>query len=222
MKLPLVCAALFLASTLVTSEALARPPEGGYFAFGLGYAAASGDRGVPLKEAPGAGGTEYEEVVRTDFGSGLGFDIRFGWLIGPIAPEISMSGHGTFDFKDGAGYPSFSVRFHPLLLADSLAAIPFDTSVFIGAGYVIGGYQPKLQVAGFNADGKGWDGWDLTFGLGVTYDLSARVRIGLDFRCLLPQYSRFMIDWDDDINGHPTETPSTFVFLPTLQIVASF
>ncbi|MFO0750203.1 MAG: hypothetical protein U1F43_31725 [Myxococcota bacterium] len=203
-------------------SAAARPPEGGYFGFGIGGAIAGGDRGVPLKAGPfvigpAVGSADYKELVRTDFGSGLAFDLRFGWLVGPVAPEIGIVGHGTTNFEDGAGYPNFSLRFHPLLLVDSLADLKVDASVFLGAGYAIGGYQPKNDT-----DGKGWEGWALHFGLGATYDLSQRVRLGFDVRFVMPQYSSFMIDWDDDINGKPASTPSTLVVIPTLQIVASF
>jgi len=209
-----------LVLTTAATTAGARPPEGAYFGFGLGYGAASGDRGVDLKAGPfviNATGSAYEELVRTDFGSGLAFDLRFGYLVGPVAPELSLAGHGDFDFENGAGYPTLGVRFHPLLLVDSLADLKFDTSVFLGAGYAIGGYQPSVDD-----DGKGWSGWALTFGLGVTYDLSARVRIGLDARFVMPMYSTFMIDWDDDVDADPASTPSTLVVMPSLQIVATF
>lgn len=202
--------------------AAARPPEGAYFGLGLGGAIANGDRGVPLKPGPfvigvPTGSDGYKELVRTDFGSGLAFDLRFGWLVGPVAPEISIAGHGSTDFENGAGYPTFSVRFHPLLLVDSLADLKFDTSVFLGAGYVIGGYQPSNDK-----DGKGWEGWTLTFGLGATYDVASDVRLGFDVRFLMPQYSSFMIDWGDDINATPESTPSTLVIMPTVQLVATF
>lgn len=216
----LVASVTVFSSILASGAAAARPPEGGYFGFGLGYGAASGDRGVAMKPgSPGIPftGSAYDEAVRTDFGSGLAFDLRFGYLAGPIAPELSLAGHGTLDFEDGAGYATLGVRFHPLLLVDSLADLAFDASVFVAAGYGIGGYQPSVDD-----DGKGWQGFALTFGLGATYDLSAKVRLGLDLRMVMPMYSTFMIDWDDDTNADPESTPSTFVFMPTLQIVATF
>jgi len=217
-----VIATAVLSFVALSATAGARPPEGGYFGFGLGYAAASGDRGVPLKAGnftinPALDDAGYAELVRTDFGSGLAFDIRFGYLTGPIAPELSLTGHGTFDFENGAGYATLGVRFHPMLLVDSLADSKIDASVFVAAGYGIGGYQPSNDD-----DGKGWQGFALTFGLGATYDLSERIRLGLDLRAVMPMYSTFMIDWGDDINADPASTPSTFVFMPTLQIVATF
>lgn len=222
MKLTLAPSTALMALILAPSMAAARPPEGAYIGFGLGYASASGDRGVPLEDSVVLGtDAQYEELVRTDGASGFAFDLHFGYLIGPLAPEIGIVGHGSFDFENGGGYPNFLLRFHPLLVADSLAELKFDTNVFIGAGYAISGYQPDEKVTG-PTEGKGWEGWALHFGLGLTYDLAERVRLGVDLRCVLPQYSTFMIDWDDDINAEPTETPSTFVFVPTLQIIATF
>lgn len=212
------------AAAIAAPAAQARPPEGGYFGFGLGYASASGDRGVPLKTGGRplptnlVQGTDfYKEEVRTDFGSGMSFELRFGWLIGPIAPEISIFGHGDFDFENGAGYPSLNVRFHPLMLIDSMADAKVDGNIYIGAGYVIGGYQPSVDD-----DGKGWDGWALSFGFGGSYELSKRVHLGLDVKFAMPMYSSWKYDWDDDINFEPESTPSTLVIAPSLQIQAFF
>jgi hypothetical protein len=215
---------LLAASALVataSSDAAARPPSGGYFGFGVGYALVAGEKGVDLRTGiPGniLGGSEaYRDIVRTEFGEGLGFELRFGWLFGPVAAEIGLVGHGTFDFKNGAGYPLFTVRFHPLLLVDSLIDLPFDFNVFVGAGYAIGGYRHEI-----GNDDKGWEGWAPTTGLGLSYDLSASVRLGLDLRFVLPQYRTFLYDWDDDIEFKSEDIPKTVVFIPSLQIIASF
>ena len=216
-----LCGFSLVAFAALAPAASARPPEGGYFAFGLGYAAVSGDRGVPLAPRPNTvlvvAPGEYDEVVRTDFGAGLGFEVRFGWRFGPIAPELTFFGHGAFDFENGAGYPGLKVRFHPLMLVDSLADSKLDGSVYLGAGYVIGGYTPEGDD-----DGKGWEGWFLSFGLGGTYELSHRVHLGLDLKFVLPRYSSWIFDRDDDITFEPEETPSTLVIAPSLTIQACF
>ncbi len=221
--------ATFLAASSITAgSAAARPPEGGYFAFGLGYAIASGDRGVAMKPSSEnvlilPPGEARDEIVRTDFGSGMSFELRFGWLIGPIAPEISVFGHGTFDFENGAGYPGLNVRFHPFMLVDSMADSKIDANVFIGAGYVIGGYQPDAaKIQPFETKGKGWDGWYLAFGIGGSYELSKKVHLGLDVKFALPMYTQWMFDWDEDINFEPESTPSTMVIAPSLTIQAFF
>jgi len=211
-----------IALTLTSAgSAEARPPEGGYIGIGFGYALVSGDRGAGLKLNPFSnvqpGGAAYEDIVRTDFGEGIAFELRFGWLFGPVAAEIGVVGHGTTDFKNGAGYPMLTVRFHPLMLVDSLVDLPFDFNVFVGAGYAIGGYHHDTLN-----DDKGWEGWAFSTGLGVSYDLSERVRIGLDLRFVLPQYSSFLVDWDDDIRATPSKTPSTIVTIPSLQFAFSF
>ncbi len=205
---------------LVPSAAEARPPEGAYIGFGLGYALPSGDRGVPLAGNPitnlAAGSPQLQDVVRTDFGEGMSFELRFGWLIGPLAPEIGLVGHGSFDFANGAGYPTFTLRFHPMMLVDSVD-LPVDFNVFVGAGYAIGGYHHEV-----GDDDKGWEGWNFSAGLAVSYDLSEKVRLALDLRFVLPQYTTFLYDWDDDIEFEPDGTPRTVVTIPSLQIIASF
>lgn len=211
---------VFLASLLVAapvSTALARPKDGGYFALGLGYAAASGDRGISLKPGMVVSVPDPDEWTRTDFGSGLAVDLRFGWLIGPVAPEISLFGHGSFDAENGAAMPAFQLRFHPLMLVDSLADSPIDASLFFGVGYAIGGYHHEGDD-----DGKGWDGLALTFGVGATYELSPKIHLGLDLKFAMPQYSTWIVDWDDDIEAEPTSTPSTMIIAPSLTLFASF
>ncbi len=118
----------------LSAVAHARPPEGGYFGFGVGYGIVSGERGVALKPSSthtlsiSPSNPLYDEVVRTEFGEGLSLELRFGWLIGPVAPEIVIFGHGSFDFENGAGYPMLQVRFHPLMLVDSMADTPVDAA----------------------------------------------------------------------------------------------
>ncbi len=208
-------------AVIAASGAYARPPEGGYFGFGLGYGIVSGERGVPLKTKAGVTlqipTNLYDEAVRTEYGEGMSFELRFGWLIGPIAPEISLFGHGSFDFENGAGYPMLQVRFHPLMLVDSMAESKIDGSVYVGAGYTMGGYHHEGSD-----DGKGWEGWVFDFGLSASYELSKRVHLALDVKFLLPQYSSWMFDWDDDINFEPASTPSMMVIAPSLQIQAFF
>jgi len=200
-------------------QASARPPEGGYFALGLGYGAASGDRGVALKTRVGviANIPDQDEWVRTDFGSGLAIDLRFGYLIGPVAPEISLFGHGSFDAENGAALPTLQLRFHPLMLVDSLADSKFDASVFFGAGYAIGGYHHEGDD-----DGKGWEGIALTFGAGFTYEMSPKIHLGLDLKFAMPMYSKWIYSYDDDIDFEPEETPSTLVIAPSLTLQAFF
>lgn len=209
----------FALTTSLAPGADARPKEGGYFALGIGYGAVSGDRGVALEPKPGVVLVvgDADEVIRTDFGSGLSVDLRFGWLIGPVAPEISLFGHGSFDAENGAAMPAFQLRFHPLMLVDSLADSPIDASLFFGVGYAIGGYHHEGDD-----DGKGWEGLALTFGLGATYQLSEKIHLGLDLKFAMPQYSTWIYDYDDDITFEPESTPSTLVIAPALTLFASF
>ncbi len=210
------------AGALLTSapEARATPGDGGYVALGLGYAIASGDAGQTFGSSPfsniASGSAVYDEVVNTDFGDGLGFELRFGWRIGAFAPEIGLVGHGSTKFDEGAGYPMFSLRVHPLRFVDALD-IPFDFNVFAGAGYAIGGYHHT-----FGDDDKGWEGWAWSAGAGATWELSPGFSVGLDLRAILPQYDTFLVDWDDDLTAKPTETATATVLIPSLQFIGSF
>jgi hypothetical protein len=214
-----LCIAAISVAALSPVTASARPKGGAYVGLGLGYASASGDRGISLKASNqfSVNVPNADEFIRTDFGSGLSFELRFGVLIGPVAPEISIFGHGTTDAENGAGYPTFQLRFHPLMLVDSLADVPVDANVYAGVGYAIGGYHHLGDD-----DGKGWDGLAVTTGLAVNYEFSPKVMLGIDLKFALPQYSSWIFDYDDDITFEPAETPSTVVLSPTLQLQAFF
>ncbi|MFT7579642.1 MAG: hypothetical protein ACI9MR_001308 [Myxococcota bacterium] len=190
-------------------------PDGAYLGIGLGGALASGDRGVPLKLSQSS--TQFEEVVRTDFGSGMAFELRFGYLIaGVLAPEISLGGHGNLDFEDGAGYPVFVLRYHPIQHAIDHADRAWDINLYGGVGYAIGGYQPDTTPS---SKSKGWEGIAMLVGGGFAYQLADSVSLALDLRVVLPQYNTFLIDRDDDIEADAEDTPSTTVIIPTLQVV---
>ena len=224
MSARLLAALALLALTVGSGPAAHALPDGGYLAIGLGGAIASGDRGVPLDFevanfrilAP-VGGATYDELVRTDFGSGLAFELRFGYLIaGLVAPEISLSGHGATSFEEGAGYPSFVLRYHPVQHAIDLADRAWDANLYVGAGYTMGGFHPDELI---DDDGKGWEGWVLSFGLGASYQVGPRVSLGVDVKFALPQYGEYIWDYEDDLRADASETPSTLVVMPTAQII---
>jgi len=194
------------------TAAHATPSDGPYVGFGLGYAMTSGQAGQAFREPTPP---NLDRVTTTDFGDGLGFELRFGWLIGAFAPEIGLLGHGSTGFDEGAGYPMFTLRIHPLRFVE-LLDIPFDFNVFAGAGYAIGGYSHVGD------DEKGWEGWSWSVGAGATVDVTPGFRIGLDLRAILPQYDTFLYVWDDDITFKPTETATATVFLPSLQLIGAF
>lgn len=209
---------------LVGASSASAVPDGGYIAIGLGGAIASGDRGVPLDDATaqlaqGSCATCYDEAVRTDFGSGLAVELRFGYLIaGLIAPEISLGGHGETSFDAGAGYPAFVLRYHPVEHAIPHDDRAWDANVYVGVGYAIGGYYPDEKVALID-DGKGWDGVAVLTGFGFDYQVARSVSLGLDVRFALPQYTNFRWDDDKDLAFDPKSTPSTLVIIPTFQAV---
>jgi len=215
----LVTTALVALGIGAPSSALALP-DGGYIAIGFGAGIASGDQGVPLKATPGisvsASSSQYKELVRTDFGTGLATELRFGYLIQKlVAAELGVSGHGATSFGDGAGFVSFALRYHFLQHAIDLTDRAFDMDVYFGAGYAIGGYEPDLT----GADSKGWEGWQWNVGIDFEYQVGENVGIAIDLKFVLPQYGEFIIDYDDDVRVDPSETPDTLVILPTVQLV---
>src|SRR5690606_25053403 len=113
---------------------------------------------------------QYEDVVRTEFGSGMAFELRFGYLIdGVLAPEISLGGHGSVDAKSGAAYPSFVLRYHPAQHAIDHDERAWDANVYVGVGYAIGGYHPKEESQFGSDDGRGWEGVAVLMGVGFAY-----------------------------------------------------
>ena len=223
MRAQLLLTFALVASVVATGGQAHALPDGGYIGIGLGGAIASGDRGVALKVTNGVAlqipSQFFEEQVRTDFGTGLAFELRFGYLIAKtVAAEISIVGHGATSFDDGAGYPTFALRYHFMQHAVDLAERAWDLDVYVGAGYVIGGYHPD-KASNPSGDGRGWEGWHVSFGLNGEYQIGERVGLALDLKFILPQYSTYIFDWDDDIRFDPASTPSTLVVMPTLQVV---
>ena len=222
MSARLLLVALVTASVIAIAGSAHALPDGGYIAIGFGGAVASGDHGVPLKPSSTAqitvqpGNPIYDEIVRTDFGSGLGAELRFGYLIAKlIAPEVSACGHGATSFDDGAGFVSFALRYHFVQHFMDLAERPWDLDVYFGGGYAIGGYHP----AKFDTKGKGWEGWELETGVDFEYQLGERVGLALDVKFVLPQYGTYIWNYDDKIRFDAQSTPSTLVVMPTLQVI---
>jgi len=218
MRAQLLLTVALVASIIATGgQAL---PDGGYIAIGLGGAITSGDRGVPLKVTNGVSlsipSQYYDESVRTDFGAGLAVELRFGYLIAKVlGVEIGASGHGATSFDEGAGYPTFALRYHFMQHAIDLAERDWDVDVYIGGGYAISGFHPDVP----GNDGRGWEGWQVGFGFSGEYQVGERVGLALDVKFVLPQYQTYIFDQNDDIRFDAASTPSTLVVMPTLQVV---
>lgn len=235
-----------------------RPPleihwkDGFYFGFGLGYAAVSGERGVPLDThelcsefddsgapflwlEPGEGCVHaiprgsasaqetFGEMVRTDFGSGLAFELRFGWNIrGYVSPELSITGHGTWGPAEGMAHVTGRLRVHPIEFWIPKEFRPYDATVYLGFGVPsFAGYHPDEAIQG-NDDGKGWEGIHYDSGASFHWMVTRVVSLGLDLRLLFPRYLTWIVNFEDNVRSLPTETPSTTVFLTTFQLMLHF
>jgi hypothetical protein len=184
--------------------------------------------GVQCIYAGGNGATvspeeQFAEVVRTDFGSGLAFELRFGWnVLGYASPELSVSGHGGLEGKEGMAHVTGRLRIHPIQFWIPMEERPYDATVYGGFGLPsFGGYHPDEFIQG-NDDGKGWQGIHYDTGLSFHWMVARVVSLGLDVRFLFPRYLTWIVNFDDDVQSLPKETPSTTVVLTTLQLMALF
>ena len=216
--------------------------EGPYFSFGLGGGVVSGDRDVPLKvpskcQALGVTSDRFlwseqykcvsspsqashEESVRTDFGSGFGFQFRFGYNIkGLVSVEGFIAGHGDPGpgTTAGMGHAGLQLRYHPVGHAMPAEGRLWDVDLMLGVGYSVGGFSPDPDIQG-DDDEKAWDGLVVTSGVAFNYEVSDRVALGLDLKFFFPRFGSFIANWDKNYVEEPEETPFTMVFLPTLEI----
>ena len=90
------------------------------------------------------------------------------------------------------------------------------------AGLVYAFMRPELR---FKAIGYGAFLLACAVAVWPPYDREGqpgRIHLGLDLKFVLPQYSSWIFDRDDDITFEPEETPSTLVIAPSLTIQACF
>ncbi len=249
---PLAGAALLTASLAPAPAAAQSMRDGLYLSFGLGGAVVSGEQGT-LFDVPAPCGYSPEvflwskgttnckpipsnipgytveearaELVRTDFGSGLSFQLRIGYnILGYASLEASVLGHGDLDGDAGAGHVGGAVRIHPAQFWIPFQERPWDVDVSFGYGYSIGGYHPAPEVQRFivgtddEDDGKGWDGTNLSTGVAFNYMVAQRVSLGVDFKFMFPDWKEWFANWDKGYTGTPVESPDAFIFLPTAQV----
>ena len=225
--------ALATVASLVALPASAIP-SGVYFTLGIGGATVSGERGVLLKSPSQADDNEgyirglrairtnatdnYSERVRSDFGSGFGFQLRLGYTIkGYVSLEAAFSGHGNPGAQSsGIGHVSFQARYHFVNHITPFDKRAWDVDAFLGVGYSVGGYHPDPAV---DDDAKAWRGWNITTGFAFRYQVGKRVSLGVDAKFVLPQFTTWVANWSKDHITDPEATPSTVVFIPTFEIV---
>lgn len=219
--------------------------EGFYFSLGLGGGIVSGDRDVALsvpKACPSSVTSErflwsekgsnyikcvsspsadsHAESVRTDFGSGMGFQLRIGYNIrGFVSLEGFLSGNGDPGPGEsaGIGHTGFQLRYHPVNHSIPVEDRLWDADVMLGVGYAVGGFSPDPDIQ-LSDDEKAWDGMAITTGVAFNYQVAPRVDLGLDFKFVFPRFSSFIANWDKNYVEEPEEIPFTMIFLPTLQI----
>lgn len=156
----------------------------------------------------------HSELARTDFGSGMGFELTLGYnILGYVSPEISIVGNGDPAVEDGAAHIGFVVRYHPTQHFIDHDDRDWDANVFFGAGYSIGGYHPDQAIQGTD-DGKGWEGYHFTLGAGFDYAVAEFLSVGLDMHFILPRWESWIVNFDNDVRSKPVDTPMTLIVAP--------
>jgi hypothetical protein len=192
--------------------------------------AEGGLRCVYAADNPSVGGPSApEDIFRsmstTRFGSGLATQLRIGWNIrGHVSLELVAMAHGKPSRSEGVLHLGAQVRWHPAELALDHDERPWDLSLFYGTGYSLGVYAPdsllqqEVQPETPN-ERKGFEGLHHAAGLGLLYQLTPHVAVGLDIRFIFPRYLSWIVDRGERIRSLPLETPRTVVLAPTLELI---
>lgn len=187
-------------------------------------------RCVYAADNPGVGGESapediFRSMATTRFGSGLATQLRIGWNIrGHISLELVAMVHGKPSRAEGLLHVGAQARWHPAELALDHDERRWDVSLFYGAGYSLGTYAPdptlqrEVQPQTPNAH-KGFEGLYHSAGLGLLYQLTPHVAVGLDFRFIFPRYLSWIVDRGETIRSLPLQTPRTVILAPTLELI---
>lgn len=160
----------------------------------------------------------HGEMARTDFGSGLGIQLTLGYnILGYVSPELSILGNGEDSLGDGAAHIGFVVRYHLVEHFITHTERDWDANVFFGVGYSIGGYHPDEQIQNAD-DGKGWEGYNFTFGAGFDYAVLDFLSVGLDMHFVMPRWQSWIVNFDNGVRSTPTETPLTVIIAPLVHV----
>ncbi|MEZ4267435.1 MAG: hypothetical protein R3F39_13735 [Myxococcota bacterium] len=187
-------------------------------------------RCVYAADNPAIGGVSApEDIFRsmssTRFGSGLATQLRIGWNIrGHISLELVAMGHGKPRRGEGVLHAGAQLRWHPAELALDHDERRWDISLFYGAGYSLGAYRPnpgfQREVQPETPDAsKGFEGLHHAGGLGLLYQITPHVAVGLDVRFIFPRYLTWIVDRGEQIRSLPLRTPRTVVLAPTLEFI---
>ncbi|MBM4345597.1 MAG: hypothetical protein FJ100_19675 [Deltaproteobacteria bacterium] len=222
---------------------------GFFFQFGFGYASHGGQAGPQIPAVKGTleyhgqtykgslkmqdlqpFGVKYNELVRTDVGSGMAAMLQFGYNVaGYVSLWLDIAAHGTIstDKKSmsGGGGISFLAGVHPLRFVRP--DLPVDTKLYYG-------YTP-LDVLAYNENqiqpdykAKAWLGPATPFGLHTEWKpkVKGAFALGLDLRMVHASYNQWYYNWDKEQYSSPgtdgTAEVTTLRFEPRLTLAAHF
>lgn len=173
----------------------------------------------------------YDEIVRSDAGSGIALQLRFGYtILGYASVELSLAGNGSPSFTDGTVYADFQARYHVVEHFIHHDDRDWDVNLLLGVGWAIAGYKPRYSESAHGGtpglelnhdpafEGKGWEGWNLSFGAEFSYAVTPLISLGLDFRVVAPFWSLWIANRTEQYQATPASTPSTFIIAPTAQV----
>ncbi len=222
---------------------------GFFFQFGFGYASHGGQPGPEIPAVKGtleyhgqtykgslkmqdlkSFGVNYNELVRTDVGSGMAAMLQVGYNVaGYVSLWLDIAAHGTIstDKKSmsGGGGISFMGGLHPLRFVRP--DLPVDVKLY-------GGYTP-LDVLAYNENqiqpdykAKAWLGPAMPFGLHTEWKPKPKggFALGLDLRMVKASYNQWYYNWDKEQYSSPgtdgTAEVTTLRFEPRLTLAAHF
>lgn len=194
---------------LAAQPAVAR--EGFSISLGLGYGFWSldgGDLSSALDKIDQP--TTDRRLLTDELSDGLAVRFAVAYnILGYASVEIGMTGHGwnlsNPDAIGGSGHASLLAHFHPfeLFMPDR----DFDASVFFGGGYsIVGGGHEDDNLS------RGLDGGAIECGLTGRYFITNWFSVGAEMRLSIPIYSRWHVDWDDDVSYSIPDSPSALFF----------
>ncbi|MCB9729821.1 MAG: hypothetical protein H6744_15280 [Deltaproteobacteria bacterium] len=182
-------------------------------------------RDDPTVGEPVAAEDIFREMSRTRFGSGAAAQVRLGWNIrGHVSLELVAMGHGKARASEGAAHLSVQIRWHPAELSIDHDERAWDFNLFYGTGYSVGAYHPSArlqqEVQPDTPDArKAFEGLHQAAGVGMLYQLSPHVAVGMDLRFIFPQYLSWIVDRGEGIRSLTEKTPRTVIFAPTVELV---
>jgi hypothetical protein len=206
----LLCFTLLLAPAALLAQAqpqaraegLVLRLEPGWVSWSLDAGHIAGQTGLPTAEV------QQFLVDQTQNGPGLTLGLGYN-IKGHATVGLSLTGTG-WDIgsadRGGGGLLAFEAAWHPVELFSGLRTRAWDASLFGGAGYFVMGEERAL------------DGLHLQAGLRAEYFVTRWLSLGGALRYVSLRGSRYILDWNNDIDVPLPQGTGGSMLLPSLTI----